>query len=148
MDAEETAVRVAVRIRPVEQSCHQATAISFVNSTVVVTSDNGTEQSDVDCILVDASEAKSERASQEKVFQSLGQEILRGAMEGISQGLIVYGASGSGKTFTVLGTREEPGLLPRLTQALLEAPAETRVWHLAAHTSYLHFLLNQCEQIR
>ena len=138
MDSEEATVRVAARIRPVEQPSYQATAISFVDSTVAVASDAGTEKTDVECILVETSDAKSAEASQEQVFQSLGQPIIQGAIaEGISQGLLVYGASGSGKTFTVIGTKEAPGLFPRLLGSLLQPDGvvdkevgETRIWLL------------------
>ena len=134
---DEESIQIAVRIRPVNLPSQQATAVSFVGSTVAVTSDLGTEQTDVDCILVEASD-KAEEASQERVFQALGKPIVQGALQGISQGVVFYGAAGSGKTFTLLGTREEPGLLVRLGQALLQPdglpdlqPVETRVWHPA-----------------
>ena len=79
---------------------------------------------------------KDAEASQARVFDRLGEPIIRGALQGISQGIIFYGASGSGKTYTVLGTRETPGLLSRLEKALLRSDLpdtlnEIRVWLLA-----------------
>lgn len=135
MDGGEASVQVAVRIRPVKQLCHEATAISFVDSTVAVTSDHGTEQTDVDHILVETFDKDAE-ASQARVFERLGEPIIRGAVRGISQGIVFYGASGSGKTYTVLGTREKPGLLSRLERALLrpdfpDTLNEVRVWFSA-----------------
>uniref|UniRef100_A0A7S4RRJ6 Kinesin motor domain-containing protein n=1 Tax=Alexandrium monilatum TaxID=311494 RepID=A0A7S4RRJ6_9DINO len=42
-------------------------------------------------------------------------------MEGVSGCLFAYGISGSGKTFSLLGSQEAPGVLPRLARELLEA---------------------------
>jgi len=43
-------------------------------------------------------------SSQENVFEGLGQEILGSAMHGYNSCLFAYGQSGSGKTFTMLGS--------------------------------------------
>ncbi|CAE8597880.1 unnamed protein product [Polarella glacialis] len=58
---------------------------------------------------------------QEHVYQQLGRPLLQDALDGISGCLFAYGISGSGKTFSLLGSEDAPGVLPRLAEELLQA---------------------------
>ncbi|KAM8834298.1 stAR-related lipid transfer protein 9-like [Synchiropus picturatus] len=57
-------------------------------------------------------------ASQEEVFQDLGESVLAGAHEGYNVCLFAYGQTGSGKTYTMMGTPDSIGLTPRICQGL------------------------------
>lgn len=52
-------------------------------------------------------------ASQKEIFDHVVKGNLRKLPEGTSFTLLSYGASGSGKTYTLMGTVEAPGLVPR-----------------------------------
>ncbi|XP_067119902.1 kinesin-like protein KIF16B [Centruroides vittatus] len=57
-------------------------------------------------------------ASQQQVFQDLGQEVVESAFEGYNACIFAYGQTGSGKTYTMMGTPDSEGLIPRICQAL------------------------------
>ncbi|XP_046978069.1 kinesin-like protein KIF20B [Vanessa cardui] len=52
-------------------------------------------------------------SSQKEIFEHVVKENLQKLPEGNSFTLLTYGASGSGKTFTLMGTVASPGLVPR-----------------------------------
>uniref|UniRef100_A0A8C8ERI4 StAR-related lipid transfer protein 9 n=1 Tax=Oncorhynchus tshawytscha TaxID=74940 RepID=A0A8C8ERI4_ONCTS len=62
-------------------------------------------------------------ASQEEVFQDLGVSVLAGASEGYNVCLFAYGQTGTGKTYTMMGTQDSMGLTPRICQGLFRSDA-------------------------
>jgi len=60
-------------------------------------------------------------AGQEKVYEEIGRPVLLDALGGVNGCLFAYGQTGSGKTFSMFGTEEIPGVLPRLAAELLDA---------------------------
>ncbi|XP_014218515.1 kinesin-like protein Klp98A isoform X2 [Copidosoma floridanum] len=64
-------------------------------------------------------EAEDENyASQEEVFYDLGTEVIESAFEGYNACVFAYGQTGSGKTFTMMGSPESQGLIPRICKTL------------------------------
>ncbi|THD26072.1 Kinesin KIF13B [Fasciola hepatica] len=57
---------------------------------------------------------------QAEIFSVLGTEALNSIFDGYNSSLFAYGQTGTGKTYTIFGTNDAPGLLPRLCNALLE----------------------------
>ncbi|GAB1863831.1 Kinesin-like protein KIF16B [Camponotus japonicus] len=57
-------------------------------------------------------------SSQEKVFYDLGTDVIESAFEGYNACVFAYGQTGSGKTFTMMGTPESQGLIPRICKTL------------------------------
>lgn len=57
-------------------------------------------------------------ATQDKVYNSLGEEFLDHNFEGYHTCIFAYGQTGSGKSYTMMGTPENPGLIPRTCQDL------------------------------
>eukprot|EP00475_Leptophrys_vorax_P028984 TRINITY_DN4227_c0_g4_i2.p1 TRINITY_DN4227_c0_g4~~TRINITY_DN4227_c0_g4_i2.p1 ORF type:complete len:575 (+),score=141.43 TRINITY_DN4227_c0_g4_i2:217-1941(+) len=60
------------------------------------------------------------------LFEDLGQIILNNAYEGYNCTLLAYGASGSGKTYTMMGDLDSPdpeelGIIPRICCALFDS---------------------------
>lgn len=55
---------------------------------------------------------------QEAVFDDLGTEIVDCAFQGYNACVFAYGQTGSGKTFTMMGTAEAQGLIPRICRSL------------------------------
>jgi Kinesin motor domain len=53
-----------------------------------------------------------------QVFEDLGTEVVASAFEGYNACLLAYGQTGSGKTFTMMGPPDDPGLIPRICEAL------------------------------
>lgn len=59
-------------------------------------------------------------ATQEDVYNSLGEEFLDHNFEGYHTCIFAYGQTGSGKSYTMMGTPDHPGLIPRTCQDLFE----------------------------
>ncbi|XP_059440130.1 kinesin-like protein KIN-14U [Corylus avellana] len=63
-----------------------------------------------------------QEASQEDVFVEV-EPILKSALDGHNVCVIAYGQTGTGKTFTMDGTNEKPGILPRALKELFHHQA-------------------------
>ncbi|TQS31574.1 hypothetical protein Golomagni_08141, partial [Golovinomyces magnicellulatus] len=59
-------------------------------------------------------------AHQEDVYNSLGEEFLDHNFEGYHTCIFAYGQTGSGKSYTMMGTQDKPGLIPRTCEDLFE----------------------------
>ncbi|KAM0947711.1 putative minus-end-directed kinesin ATPase [Dioscorea sansibarensis] len=58
-----------------------------------------------------------QRSTQEDVFLEV-EPILRSAMDGHNVCIFAYGQTGTGKTFTMEGTNDQPGIVPRAIEEL------------------------------
>ncbi|QQP40262.1 Kinesin-like protein, partial [Caligus rogercresseyi] len=52
-------------------------------------------------------------SSQEEVYEESFKPIVDSVLEGFNGTIFAYGQTGTGKTWTVEGTEEAPGLIPR-----------------------------------
>jgi hypothetical protein len=59
-------------------------------------------------------------ATQEDVYNCLGEEFLDHNFEGYHTCIFAYGQTGSGKSYTMMGKDEQPGLIPRTCEDLFE----------------------------
>ena len=59
-------------------------------------------------------------AHQEDVYNCLGEEFLDHNFEGYHTCIFAYGQTGSGKSYTMMGTPEHPGLIPRTCEDLFQ----------------------------
>ncbi|EAL22482.1 hypothetical protein CNBB3610 [Cryptococcus deneoformans B-3501A] len=64
----------------------------------------------------------NERSTQEEVFEHV-KPLLDQAWKGINTTIFAYGVTGAGKTHTMQGTKEEPGLIPRAVNVILQRRA-------------------------
>lgn len=79
--------------------------------------------------------------SQERIFRALGQKAANSVLEGFSTCVFSLGQTGTGKTFTVLGTAEEPGLLPRIMEMLIKGAGQIKLSCLELYLDRLRDLL-------
>jgi hypothetical protein len=66
-------------------------------------------------------------ATQEDVYNSLGEEFLDHNFEGYHTCIFAYGQTGSGKSYTMMGTPGQPGLIPRTCEDLFERIAQAHL---------------------
>lgn len=82
-----------------------------------------------------------EKSSQQDIYAGSVQPILRHLLEGQNASVLAYGPTGAGKTHTMLGSPEQPGVIPRALMDLLqltrEEGAEGQPWALSVNMSYL-----------
>eukprot|EP01105_Mastigella_eilhardi_P024765 TRINITY_DN652_c1_g1_i1.p1 TRINITY_DN652_c1_g1~~TRINITY_DN652_c1_g1_i1.p1 ORF type:complete len:1086 (+),score=383.84 TRINITY_DN652_c1_g1_i1:58-3258(+) len=58
--------------------------------------------------------------TQDALFQQVGLPLVNALIAGTSGLLFAYGMTNAGKTFTVFGTPQQPGLVPRIAEALIK----------------------------
>ncbi|XP_021491501.1 kinesin-like protein KIF22 [Meriones unguiculatus] len=82
-----------------------------------------------------------EKSTQQDIYLGSVQPILKHLLEGQNASVLAYGPTGAGKTHTMLGSPEQPGVIPRALMDLLqltrEESAEGRPWDLSVTMSYL-----------
>ncbi|XP_077265403.1 uncharacterized protein LOC143899201 isoform X1 [Temnothorax americanus] len=126
-------IKVAVRVRPVSVRELNLTGSALVvraesneisltnlkiSSNKVGDSRERTRRYDFDyCFDSSDPEAKN-YATQTTIYETLGQSILNAMFSGYNSCLVAYGQSASGKTYTMMGTKEDPGLIPRLCEGI------------------------------
>eukprot|EP01042_Synura_sphagnicola_P036287 gene36287-biopygen408 len=66
----------------------------------------------------DPSETKT-YASQSRVYKCLGVDLVSDFIEGTNVTVIAYGQTSSGKSYTMFGPSDDPGLIPRTVRELL-----------------------------
>ncbi|XP_073505090.1 interferon-induced very large GTPase 1-like isoform X2 [Phyllobates terribilis] len=126
----ESKVKVAVRVRPMDQreTDRKAECVVYMegNQTVVKFSSPtfdghcpAQKEFHFDhCFWSVNDEGLAKYASQEDVFTTLGEDILDNTFGGFNSCIFAYGQTGSGKTFSIMGTDDQPGLVPRICSAL------------------------------
>ncbi|RNA27631.1 Kinesin KIF19, partial [Brachionus plicatilis] len=58
------------------------------------------------------------KSTQQEVFEKTTKNLLPGVINGYNATVFAYGATGAGKTYTMLGTEEEPGIMFRTLHEL------------------------------
>ncbi|XP_069461937.1 kinesin-like protein KIF18B isoform X2 [Ambystoma mexicanum] len=121
-------VTVVVRVRPPnqrEQEGNQQTVVQVVDRSMLVFDP---EESDPNSVFVglrnhDAPKRKckdlkfmfdhvfGEDSRQQEVFQHTTRDILDGVLNGYNCSVFAYGATGAGKTHTMLGSEVDPGVM-------------------------------------
>uniref|UniRef100_A0A0A9YR00 Kinesin-like protein n=1 Tax=Lygus hesperus TaxID=30085 RepID=A0A0A9YR00_LYGHE len=66
----------------------------------------------------------SEIASQKDVFEEVALPLIKGLLAGKSSLLFTYGVTGSGKTYTMTGTLQDGGIMPRCFDAIFDSISE------------------------
>ncbi|XP_049851603.1 kinesin-related protein 12-like [Schistocerca gregaria] len=129
-DAEQVhPIEVVLRIRPIKQACGTGSDSSSIIvasglHTIKVCNPNPVHLENGDLVSINKSTEYKfdwilpETSSQEDVWKRTCPNLLRQFLSGKNVLLFCYGPSASGKTFTMQGDEENPGLLPRILKYL------------------------------
>ncbi|XP_066065174.1 LOW QUALITY PROTEIN: kinesin-like protein KIF1C [Chamaea fasciata] len=150
-------VKVAVRVRPfsARESSRQAKCvIQMQGNTTCITNPklpkDATKHFTFDySYWSHTSEEDPNFASQRRVYQDIGEEMLAHAFEGYNVCILAYGQTGAGKSYTMMG-RQEPGqrgIIPQLCEDLFTRVAreESPELSFSVEVSYLEIY---CERVR
>jgi len=123
-------VYLAARVRPLNPREISMGAKSCVvvdgSCTTLVNPDTGDAKAfvlDYSFDSSDPSDRSGWQADNDTIFKDLGTQILKSTLEGYKTCLFAHGQSQSGKTYTLVGQESDPGLLPRLLEALFQQEA-------------------------
>lgn len=82
----------------------------------------------------------------EKVYRDLGDEMTAHAFNGYNVCIFAYGQTGSGKSYTMMGTRSDPGLIPKLCNELFtRITSNAQSVNFSVEVSYMEIY---CERVR
>lgn len=57
---------------------------------------------------------------QEDVYAKVGSGVVQNAFDGYNACIFAYGQTGSGKSYTMMGSSDSPGIIPRLCTSLFD----------------------------
>ncbi|KAM0925362.1 hypothetical protein ACQ4PT_004231 [Festuca glaucescens] len=138
-------VRVVLRVRPLlpsEASSAAAPCVSLIGSRprgefTVQLKDQHTSRNE--CYKVDSYFGKEGRVSD--IFDQEVSALIPGIFEGTNATVFAYGATGSGKTYTMQGSEDLPGLIPLSVSTILARCTGT--W-CSVEISYYEVYLERC----
>ncbi|XP_055760221.1 kinesin-like protein KIF13A isoform X1 [Salvelinus fontinalis] len=153
MKMSDTKVKVAVRVRPMnrrETELHTKCVVDMEDNQTVLhpppsnnKGENSRKQPKVfafdHCFWSMDESNMPKYAGQEVVFQCLGEGILENAFQGYNACIFAYGQTGSGKSFSMMGNKKAPGLIPRLCCSLFEriGREDSQVLSFKVEVSYM-----------
>ena len=112
MSSKKKALQVAVRCRPPGRG----------EGSAVVSADGGScsVQSGDERAVFSFDRSFGPEESQQAVYDALIAEPMEALFDGYNCTILAYGQTGSGKTHSMLGTPDEPGIIPRFGRELFE----------------------------
>lgn len=76
-------------------------------------------------------------STQQEVYEKTTQPLVKSVLEGYHATVFAYGATGAGKTYTMVGTPEYPGCMARALNELFEAMGKASEHVFKVTMSYL-----------
>ncbi|KAK9794064.1 hypothetical protein WJX73_003057 [Symbiochloris irregularis] len=136
-------IRIYLRLRPVARQSQLVQVLDDdrrVEITVAKDAATGIVNNQQERFIFQFNGVFVDSATQDQVFEQVAQPVVASALEGINGTVFAYGATGSGKTFTVtggVGRYVDRGLIPRAVSHVFAAAAERPDCTLDVHVSYL-----------
>jgi kinesin family member 1 len=132
----EESVKVAVRVRPFNSREKEAGSTLIVNmvgnQTIITNPDDKQEKKFAfdhsywshDGFKVDDkgynTATNPKYADQQKVFNDLGEGVLKNSWDGFNASLFAYGQTGSGKSYSVVGYGTNRGIVPMVCEQIFK----------------------------
>ncbi|CAD8201892.1 unnamed protein product [Paramecium octaurelia] len=129
-------ILVAIRVRPLsqkERSLSEFETIRILDNKMIVLMDPEQEREED---LLRKNRLKETNfafdfvfdqwAPQQMIYENTTEFLLEGVLEGYNTTVFCYGATGSGKTFTMIGNQQDVGLMPRALQQLFNFSIQDR----------------------
>ncbi|KAL0218038.1 hypothetical protein RCL1_008886 [Eukaryota sp. TZLM3-RCL] len=108
-------IRTIIRIRPLYLDCEpkqgkSSSIVSFTDSTVTIKTRNGLKSLDFSTVLADST-------SQITTFSQV-EGLVHSFIDGYNVSILAYGATGSGKSYTISGVKNDIGVAQRFLERL------------------------------
>uniref|UniRef100_F7FXR0 Centromere-associated protein E n=1 Tax=Monodelphis domestica TaxID=13616 RepID=F7FXR0_MONDO len=131
--AEEGAVTVCVRVRPLisrEQALGDATQLHWKTEDRLISQIDGTRSFSFDRVF-------HSNETTEKVFEEIAVPIIRSAIQGYNGTIFAYGQTASGKTYTMMGSGDSLGVIPKAIHDIFQKIQEIPEREFLLRVSYM-----------
>ena len=120
-DATESRLVVAIRPRPLAGGVPPDGSLRFdcgtANAVACSSASSGTEE------VLQFDRVFAPDAMNDDVYTAVAQPVVKAALRGINGAVAAYGQTSSGKTHTMRGTADDPGIVPRAVRVRAAAVA-------------------------
>ncbi|CAG7819589.1 unnamed protein product [Allacma fusca] len=153
-----SSVKVAVRVRPfnnreIQMNCTRV--IDMDGETTYITNPKqvgprdstsaATKSFNYDYSYYSFDPLSDKFASQTKVYEDIGEEMLQHAFEGYNVCIFAYGQTGAGKSYTMMGKEDDYGIIPLICQDLFHRIHSDNSTKYSVEVSYMEIY---CERVR
>ncbi len=115
-------LKVAVRCSP-----NGGNEISANSTNIVYVENNsvfGNIKENENVKMIDSVFGLGPETTQEQLYNELGRPIVIQALAGVNGTLFTYGETGAGKTHSLMGSKEDKGIIPRLCEDIFRRISE------------------------
>ncbi|XP_076243919.1 uncharacterized protein LOC143185079 [Calliopsis andreniformis] len=130
-------IKVAIKVRPlIKREKDENLAIQWVvQDNSIVSTDNEMKKRGDGRFYFD--HIFNMNASNLEIFDTIVKPIVDATVNGFNGTVFAYGQTSSGKTYTMMGTIEEPGIIPLAIEYMFDAIADTAGREFLLRVSYL-----------
>uniref|UniRef100_A0A8C8UN64 Kinesin-like protein KIF14 n=2 Tax=Peromyscus maniculatus bairdii TaxID=230844 RepID=A0A8C8UN64_PERMB len=144
LKVENSQVTVAVRVRPFSkrEKMEKASQVVFRSGEEITVEHPEMKQTYTfvyDVSFWSFDDSHPGYASQTTVYETLAAPLLQRAFEGYNTCLFACGQTGSGKSYTMMGLNEEPGIIPRFCEDLFAQVAKRQTSEVSFHLEMSFF---------
>ena len=137
-------ISVVCRVRPLinDEAKSFAVKVAPPNTIEVVSGDNNNlHEFSFDHVL-------GPETTQSTVFEKIGRPVVDCVMDGFNATIFAYGQTSAGKTHTMVGTPQDPGIVFRFAQELFERIAASPPWlEYSVQTQYVEIYLEKVRDL-
>ena len=102
-----SSIKVAIRIKP-SNSPVNTWGIDESESTITLLKKSSSNEN----VSYKYNHVFGPTSTTKQIFDEIGDDIIKGVMNGINGTIFAYGSTGSGKTYTIMGDTQNPGIVP------------------------------------
>ncbi|CAK8999181.1 unnamed protein product [Durusdinium trenchii] len=144
-------IHVAIRIRPMSENeeitstC--AICVPTSQPTVVVQASDGQIKSFTYDHCFSSLEPSNDTGTQDAVYTEFGADLVKNVLEGYNCCLFAYGQTGAGKSHTMMGYGDQPGVIPRSVEDLFGQKGQLRGDELRVWCSFVEIYNEQIRDL-
>jgi hypothetical protein len=81
----------------------------------------------------------------EQIYYTVAQPLVKSVLDGVNCTIMCYGASGSGKTHTMLGEEDNQGIIPRILKDMFKAMDDRKLnnWSIDTRVSFTQIYMDK-----
>ncbi|KAK7088739.1 kinesin-like protein KIF22 [Littorina saxatilis] len=113
----QTRVKVVIRVRPPLTQDNSKICVGTAGNKVEIFNHRNIKEN----LQYEFSSVFDKSSSQREIFEVCVKPLLGHAIKGENVSIFAYGPTGAGKTYTMLGTEEDPGMIPRVMHTLFQS---------------------------